>query len=236
MVEEMLAGANPGGQGAIEYGMWRQEIESSHGAVADFRRHDADLTMRSLYPIFGVFGILLVAASPTVTAPATERPQDRPFLAIWRDTEGFRRSEAPYLRVAIWNDGRIIFAKDPKKWGHELLEGGIDAARVAELKKALEGTGVFELKGNSYLVPDGPVDCVMLDLGAKQQMLYWDEVETANYGINISPKAHHLKFKSCWKEVNNLALGAIPKQSQSHAGRFPRPPSSWRLKRPIQSE
>ena len=192
--------------------------------------------MLSLHRILGVLGLLLVAASPAVTAAAADGLEDRPFLAIWRDIDGFLRSDAPYLRVAIWSDGRIVFAKDPKKWGHELLEGRIDAVRVAELKKALEGTGVFELKGNCYLVPDAPVDCVMLDLGAKQQMLYWDEVESANYGINIFPKAHHLKFKSCWKEVNKLALGAIPRQSQPHTQRFSRPPKSWRLKRAIQSE
>lgn len=92
------------------------------------------------------------------------------------------------------------------------------------------------MKGNCYLVPDAPVDCLLLDLGPKQQMLYWDEVENANYGINISPKAHHLKFKTCWKEVNKLALEAIPNKSQYHRERFSRPPKSWRLKEPIQSK
>jgi len=179
---------------------------------------------------------LVVIASAAVTALAADTLEDRPFLAIWRDSGGSRRSEAPFLRVAIWSDGRIVFAKDPKKWGHEILDGRIEAARIVELKKALEGTGAFELKGNCYLVPDASVDCVMLDLGAKQQMMYWDEVEKANYGINISPKAHHLYFKRCWKEVNKLALGAIPQQSKPHGGRFSRPPKSWRLKPPIQSE
>lgn len=180
--------------------------------------------------------LLLVAVSTPVTTSAPDNFEERPFLAIWRDSDGSRRSGAPYLRVAIWSDGRIVFAKDPKKWEQELFEGRIEAARVTELKKALEETGVFELKGNCYLVPDAPVDCIMLDLGAKQQMLYWDEIESANYGINISPKPHHLKFKTCWKEVNKLALKAIPKQSQPHRERFSRPPASWRLKGPIQSE
>src|SRR5207247_4694939 len=113
----------------------------------------------------GEWLLLVVLGSPAVTAPAADSLEDRAFLAIWRDSEGFRHSEAPYLRVAIWSDGRIVFGKDPKKWEHELLQGRIEAARVTELKKALEETGVFELKGNCYLVPDAPVDCVMLDLG-----------------------------------------------------------------------
>ena len=160
-----------------------------------------------------------------------------PFLAVWRDYDGHRlQSEAPYLRIAIWHDGRVVFAKDPKKWNHELLEGRIEPERIVELKNAVEGTGVFELKGNCYLVPDAPMDCVMLNFGSHQQMLYWDEVENVNYGINISPKPHHLKFISCWKEVNRLAIKAIPKDSKAHAERFTRPPKSWRLKEAIQSE
>jgi hypothetical protein len=105
-----------------------------------------------------------------------------------------------------------------------------------ELKKAIEKTGVIELKGNCYLVPDAPVDCVMLDLGGKQQMLYWDERESPNYGINITPTEQHLKFKSCWKEVNRLAVAVVPKDSKPYGEKFQRPPQSWRLKKPIQSE
>src|SRR5207237_5869044 len=111
--------------------------------------------MRAFYHIFARFSgawlLLVVVVSPAVTAPEAGSLEERPFLAIWRDSGGFRRSEAPYLRVAIWSDGRIVFAKDPKKWQHELLEGRIEAARVTELKKAIEATGVFDLKGNCYL-------------------------------------------------------------------------------------
>jgi hypothetical protein len=76
----------------------------------------------------------------------------------------------------------------------------------------------------------------MLDFGAKQQILRWDERESLNYGVNIDPKPHHLKFISCWKEVNSLALAAIPKESKAHEPRFEQTPKSWRLKPAIQSE
>ena len=198
--------------------------------------------MRNLYRAWKRFLILLWIALSALNMFAADPVSSRPFIAIWRDSAGFagpfnRPSDAPpYLRIAIWNDGRILFAKDAKKWGHELSEGRIEPARVANLKKALEQSGVFELKGNCYLVPDAPVDCIMLDLGTKQQMLYWDEVESPRYGINVSPKPHHLEFKRCWKAVNELAIGAIPEQTQPHNERFSRPPASWRLKSPIQSE
>jgi hypothetical protein len=113
--------------------------------------------------------LLLLIVLSAMTAWAA----DDPIIAIWRDHDGHRpKSEAPYLRIAIWSDGRIVFAKDRKKWSHELLEGRIEPERLAELKNAAEGTGVFELKGNCYLVPDAPVDCMMINFGTKQQMLY----------------------------------------------------------------
>ena len=159
-----------------------------------------------------------------------------PFLAIWRDDDGtFSPSEAPYLRIAIWNDGRILFAKNINKWGHDLFEGRIEKTRVAELKKAIKAAGIFDLKGNCYLVPDAPKDCLMADFGKEQQILYWDEVETPGYGINISPSPQNKKFKQCWKNVNRLALESIPKESKAYTNRFERP-SSWILKKPIQSE
>jgi hypothetical protein len=192
--------------------------------------------MRLLFNIL-VLNTLICVSGRAEMSPTTNDSTNRPFLAIWEDSEGLHmNSGAPYLRIAIWNDGRIVFAKDASKWNHELLEGRVETTRMDELKKAIEKTGVFELKGNCYLVPDAPVECVMLDFGAKQQMLYWDERETAGYGININPTETHLKFKSCWKEVNRLALEAVPKDAQPYTNRFTRPPESWRLKKPIQSE
>ena len=170
-------------------------------------------------------------------AEAQAGDADRPFLAIWRHDDGFvRESKAPYLRIAIWNDGRVLFAKDASKWGHDLRKGQITAKRIDQLKKALLATGVFELKGNCYLVPSAPHDCVMLDLGNKRQMLYWDEVETPGYGINTNPKPNHRKFKECWKAVNQLALAARPEKSEEEKERFQRPPDAWFLKKKIQSE
>ena len=192
--------------------------------------------MKLLFNIFALSALVCVSGRAE-TPPATNDSTNRPFLAIWEDNEGRHfDSAAPYLRIAIWSDGRMVFAKDAGKWNHELLEGPIEPARMDELKQAIEQTGVFELKGNCYLVPDAPVDCVMLDFGGKQQMLYWDERESPGYGINITPTEQHLKFKSCWKEVNRLAREAVPKVSQPHGEKFQRPPPAWRLKKPIQSE
>jgi len=176
-----------------------------------------------------LLGVFVIAASAAEAKP--------PFLAIWQDEDGQRpESGAPYLRIAIWDDGRVLFTTNPHKWRHTLREGRITVARVAVLKKAVEATGVFELPGYCYLVPDSAVNCLMVDVGTKRQMLYWDEVEQPNYGLNIDPKPHHRKFMACWKAVNRLALEAVPGNSNASAEAFARPPASWRFKPPIQSE
>ena len=176
------------------------------------------MTLRFSFSRFALFVVSTLTLSVFVGAHLVEGfaandLEARPFLAIWRDYDHQQYSEAPYLRIAIWNDGRIVFASGDSKWSHELRHGKIGARSLAGLKKAIRATGVFELKGNCYLVPDAPVDCVMIDSGAKQQMLYWDEREMAGYGINIAPKPHHLTFTKCWKEVNKLSRAAIPEQS-----------------------
>ena len=59
-----------------------------------------------------------------------------------------------HLRIAIWDDGRIRFAEDQKKWSHALRQGRISADQIARLKEDILKTGVFDLKGYCYLVPD----------------------------------------------------------------------------------
>jgi hypothetical protein len=49
----------------------------------------------------------------TIRIDHAER-KDRPFLAIWQADGGLFAGGA-YLRIAIWDDGRIRFAEDPTK-------------------------------------------------------------------------------------------------------------------------
>ena len=158
--------------------------------------------------------------------------------------------------MAIWDDGRIVFAKDPrtveleapagkaprgkatgkriqnqgareKEWTHELYEGAISADDLARLKKAIADTGVFVLKRTSALVPDAPWDYILVDIGGRQQLLAWDEHEHPNYGININPTPDDKKFIATWKEINRLALAARPTESTRVRELF-QPPDSWR--------
>ena len=179
--------------------------------------------------------LLWLVAVSVVCGDQAER-DDRPLVAAWRQYDGRRAaSEAPYLRFAIWADGRALFADDPSKWSHELRRGKISETRVARLKAALSDTGIFELKRTSYLVPSAPKDCLMVDLDGKQQLLYWDERESPGYGININPEPHDLEFMRCWKAVNHLGVVALPDAGEVVKERV-QIPKSWHLKRAVQSK
>ena len=178
-------------------------------------------------------------ASPSVTAPVVSPKvigEDLPFLAIWRAYEGrVTGSMAPYLRVALWDDGRVVFAKDPTIWDHELREGRIDIKHISSLKQALLTVGVFDLAGYCYLVPDAPMDCVLVRINGQEQILYWDEVEAPSYGINIDPQQRHRDFIEAWKNVNNTALSYLPDDSSPSTFRFQSVPDTWYVKPAIQS-
>jgi hypothetical protein len=179
-------------------------------------------------------------------AKSEDEDPDRPILAIWRDDEGnvMRHHPAapgpltgpPYLRIAIWRDGRIVFARDPATWSHDLCEAQLSAERVTRLRREIHATGVFDLGGNCYLVPDAPEDCIMIAFGGKRQMLYWDERDIPGYGINAVWSPQREDFKTCWRAVNRLAVEAIPAHPQPVRGQFLRAPKSWFVKPAIASD
>jgi len=171
--------------------------------------------------------ILLVLFLTALTVQAAD---DLPMVAVWRSNEGhvFRaNSEIPYLRVAIWPDGRFIVAKDSGKWAHDLQRGVLSPEVLAQLKKDLGDTGAFDLKRTSYLVPDAGCNCALLKLGEEEVLLQWDERETPNYGLNINPTAETKAFVACWKALSRLALGACPEKREV-AERFAIP-EGWLL-------
>jgi hypothetical protein len=183
--------------------------------------------------VVATWGAIHLAVGPPERKAEKE---DRPMVALWRrDCGPFSGEEVPNLRFAVWADGRVLYAQDPKKWGHELRRGKLSPVRVARLKAAIADTGIFDLRGTCYLVPDAPEYCLMVDLGGKQQMLSWDEVEVSGYGINIDPKPHHREFKRCWKAVNHLALVALPDDGEAVKERF-QAPRSWYIRPAVQSE
>jgi len=167
-------------------------------------------------------------AAPFIPDPAGKLP----MLALWLSHDGNAPSKmqrAPALRFAIWEDGRVLFAKDPGKWGGELQEGKIAPDKLALLKKQVAESGILKLKDDGYAVPDASGISMIVNVAGKPRLFYWDEVETPGYGINSNPKPEHLEFKRCWKQVSGLGVAAVPDASRKLSQSF-RPPDSWRLR------
>ena len=184
------------------------------------------------------FPVPVITGEPNAALANPLNETNLPIFAVWQEMPAWPTdTNYPYhLRIAVWPDGRVVFARDPNVWNHDLLLGRIAGPTLDKLQQDIRKTGVFELKGNCYLVPDASVDCVMLSFGNSRQMLYWDEVENSGYGININPKPQHQSFKQAWWEVNRLALSALPNQAKKLDAHFQRPLKDWYLKRMIQSE
>lgn len=183
-----------------------------------------------------IFCSLSAGSDDAQKKPTIDLGSHRPLIAVWCNTLGFRPDPGPYLRIAIYKDDRVLFAKDPTKREGQIREGEIASQRISDLEKRITGTGVFKLKGNCYLMPDGRTDCIMVDLGNKQQMLYWDEADFHDDGTNVDATAAHVKFKECWNALNRLALNYHPSISSAPKGRIDQLPRTWFLKEAIESE
>jgi hypothetical protein len=79
---------------------------------------------------------LIAAMVGTACAPAQQEPApgiqpdprgELPLLALWISSHGngSKLGEPPELRFAIWEDGRVLCAKDPEKGGMPLRAGTI---------------------------------------------------------------------------------------------------------------
>lgn len=159
----------------------------------------------------------------------------RPLIAVWCADQGWRGGDIPYLRIAIWEDGRVLFAKNTKKWEHKLREGKVSPARIAELKKRIAETAVFHLHETSKTVIDGIIDYILVDVGTKQQELSWDEWEPPGRVIGHDPSPDLVEFEGCWKTLNRLALECRPQNSKPVKGRFGPVPRSWWIESALNS-
>ena len=129
----------------------------------------------------------------------------------------------------------MVFAEDRASWDSPLREGRVDAVQVKAILEKATSTGVFDLRGETYLVPDAPVLVTLVRVGERQRILYWDEVEAAGYGINIDPKPHHMAFKQTWHALTRTLVEALPPRSTTLSISF-QPPPTWYLKDAIQSD
>ena len=192
----------------------------------------------------------LPAGSATASSSATAAADpwvDLPMVAVWRkvgtppplplpdQAVPGPPFQGPALRFALWKSGRVVFGADSASWDTPLREGKLDDDAVQAIAAALERSGVFDLRGTCYLVPDAPVLATLVRVGDREQILYWDEVVTAGFGINIQPKPQHVAFKKTWQEISDLMKARTPRVSTPLDLAFA-PPPTWYVEDAIQSE
>ena len=161
----------------------------------------------------------------------------RPIVAIWRAHDGHRLdSQGPYLRVAIWADGRAVFAENPEDWASALREGTVPLGAhgcVQAMHSPRQASLTLTVTATLSWMPPVTASCVRL--GGQERILYWDEVEHPRYGINVSPQERHYQFMDTWKNINSLTLASLPTGCSSAATASAVIQESWYIQRAIQS-
>jgi hypothetical protein len=66
------------------------------------------------------FLVPYITGEPTVAIANPFDGTNSPIIAVWQDTPGLTDdTNYPYLRVAVWADGRVVFTRDPNDWNQE---------------------------------------------------------------------------------------------------------------------
>lgn len=172
-----------------------------------------------------IVALLLPANFVEGYEPLIFKDDDRPFLAIWRNYDGFTsKGEAPYLRIAMWDDGRVVFSPEVIGWNHTLQKGRIAAYRVERIKRALMDLGVFKLEKTGYGIPSMPQDLILLDLGeGKRKVLSGIDGDV----IRRKARAGWEDYVRCWESIKTIAAIGCPDDFEKVTERFESVPKSW---------
>ncbi len=151
--------------------------------------------------------------SRTSTADTRHRPlsDDAPVLFI-AHSSGSSRGAFNGLEMAVWADGFVLFAPDPKKVGRELQKGQIRPEQVERILELISSAGFFNLDAACYTVPSGKSVTIAARHREKRNLHIWDEVLDPGWGANIRPTPEYDAFKAMWTQVRNtIRNGCCPK-------------------------
>ncbi len=155
-----------------------------------------------------------------------------PIVAVWQHERGVYsyypgEGNPPFLRFALWEDGRFVFAADPNKWEHNLMLSRISKEVVSEVKNKIFHTGIFETKETHYNMHQEPnIDYIIVSLGHYKQFLCWAEGGGDFKGNATSQDS---SFEQIWHEINNILIDSIPSRADKLRAAFSMPSTSWML-------
>jgi hypothetical protein len=189
--------------------------------------------VRSPCPITVVIGLLLSAACSTPQRPERPAPPGSPSIAIICEHAGShsRALLGSELEVAVWPDGRIVWAALKGQPEPGLLEARVDPSQVTALLARLADQYVLEEDSFrlSWYGPDSSYRVIQLVSGEEcVRLRSWHEsfednpnVVTVN-GVGILPQGQSReellagatpeweRFLLVWRDVRTTVAGWIP--------------------------
>jgi hypothetical protein len=175
--------------------------------------------------------LLLLSMSSVVAqghrVPSASLGSHIPIVAVWSENDGLMSQGARYLRFAIWDDGRVLFARDTRHLSTLLVQGKLPAERIAELERQLSESAVFRLKRTAYIPFDSLHYCMTVNVGKNHQALGWDEIPDPERTVVDAQKPIAKLFKECCVKINHLAASVRPRRTTLVRCQVEQVPQSW---------
>ena len=194
---------------------------------------------------FVAIGFCLSAHSANAPKPAAlPITESDSVLMVYREDHGLGSSGGPFLIIAIWPDGRMIWSEDRLKGGVPFRTGNIDAKRVTAVLNRFVKDGLFENKklADGYFGPDSQFTSILVKSGKKElEMSSWHELHEASEGavafkagaglvaknstrleVLRDEPADYLFFRFVWSETRSKMTDLIPAESKAINGKIVR--------------
>lgn len=131
-----------------------------------------------------------VQAAPPVQA----NPQDlRVVFEFIRSRGPVGSPDGSGIRLAVWEDGSVLFGVDPENPENQMRVGQLSAAELELAWKAVRESGLTTRPDTSYLVPDADAIGVVMHVDGRKHSHWFSDYRWA--GIDWWPKAEEALAK-----------------------------------------
>ncbi len=139
--------------------------------------------------------------------------------------------------IAVWDDGRIVWSKEPIEGGPPYWVGKVELSKLERFFDELEQRGLYKnpTPKQLHFGPDSAFTVIAITYGARQiKMTSWHELFEASsetlvgtargiYYIEDGRSREEIlaeqpeeykRFRSTWSEIRSLLKGLIPEKGQ----------------------
>ncbi len=161
----------------------------------------------------GVFIACIVALSSAAAVLLAAASQDEkaaaewPCVAVWHQ-DGMKAKPNDGLRIAVWEDGTILFSPRPDRLGEHMLVGRVEKKDVETMLAGLRAAGFWD-EHRSDVVPDSAYTTIAASDGQKRTVHRWHEYLLPGFGSDINTDKDYRAFVRMWKRTSG-AIEALP--------------------------